>query len=358
MTVRFVSRVMFAWAFSLSLVFSSSARAAAPASGATQAPTKEQQKELLAGVLQITRTPVQSVALLAMNGASSELVQELDQEIDQAGAVAPMKITLSEGKILVDGKPTGIMVTSYSPLNIEYKGQVWNYDRTKNVDENFYSLRKMLTDKKTASLMNLFVNQAQAADEKKEPSAAKKALNKAGDWVSNNKLTTIAVGGAIVTVALLPVVATSAVVVGGFMLALSAAVATDKYVTKCNTQSLYRVFNQDFTLTCTDRDVRVEFKDGSGMNFPHIRPGDKRENIDIELWDKNKTPVHYYDMSRDQATAYGNLTACRTKEDAEKLKKEIIAAKERWAKDPKAAEASVEDKKTIREKLNPNKGSK
>lgn len=355
MTVRFISRAMLAWAFSFSLVFSSFARAAA---ATIQAPTKAQQKVLLTGVLQATRTPAQSVALLAMNGASSELVQELDQEIDQAGVTLPLKITLNEGKILVDGKPTGIMVTSYSPLNIEYKGQVWSYDRTKNVDENFYSLRKMLSDKKVSSLMDLFVNQAQAADEKKEPSAAKKTLEKTGDWISNYKITTIAVGGAIVTVALLPAVATSAVVVGGFVLALSAAVATDKYTEKCNTQSLYRVFNQDFNLTCTDRDVRVEFKDGSGMNFPHISRGEKRENIDIELWDKNKTPIHYYDMSRDQATAYGNLTGCRTKKDAEKLKKEILLAKERWAKDPKSAEASAEDKKTIREKLNPNKGSK
>src|SRR5437868_1243891 len=143
MNFRALFRLFTAGCFTAYFIFSNSA-GAAPAKI-----DKQQVRGVVKTFLETTKTQEQVLGNLSLAGVSAELRNEI-RAASQTGAqknVNAPKVTLENDHILVDGKATGVSITSYSPLNVEYNGKVWNYDRHKTADENYVSLNRLFQDK-------------------------------------------------------------------------------------------------------------------------------------------------------------------------------------------------------------------
>lgn len=333
-------RVLVAWSFALNVVSVSLAQAAPTESKIT----KEQQEQTLKHTLAIVNNSQQAMILMGSLGASPELLGELSETFGKVKSEARTVYALKDGKILINGRPSGFTVTSYMPFNIEYKGQVWNYDRKKNFDENFYALRKIIQGKKSASVFSLLVNSANA-EEKKNEGLLQGISAEVKDIAENPKDHVMLIAaGVLVAVAAAPVtlaISGVAALAGGVGL-LALGYSADKFfIGPKKEQNWSRIFSQEFDLKCTASEITVTYKDGSSVviGIDYLRGTDKNGKVLIRN-----------DFTLDQTAAYHNLMGCRSEADAAQLKQRIMEARKKFTDDPKASVNPPGQEKTIWDK--------
>lgn len=77
------------------------------------------------------------------------------------------RMKLVDDQFFFDGTPTGIRITSYEPLKVEYKNKTWAYEPKQSAKANYDGLVNILTDKETASFFNMLVPEAHAQERMK-----------------------------------------------------------------------------------------------------------------------------------------------------------------------------------------------
>jgi len=296
------SRIMMAWLFTFTTTFSTFT------SAAQAKHEKESSQVLLKIALETTKSPEHSILYLAAAGASAELIRDLRKTYQEnfAKVTAFPKLTLASGKILADGKPTGVSVTSYSPLNLEYNGQVWNFDRSKTVDENFYSLRKFFQGKKSASLLRFFVNEAEA----QELTTAQKIGVGLGALVAAALVGPV-IGIATATGATAALVATTIVYVISSI--AIAAVGTGYLFGSLFDQVMASLDPKSAVLNCTPQSITIKYADGSKVEISNSAV------VVTDKANKSTSPV-----SKEDAKALLESLNCKDEKGADILKEKLV----------------------------------
>lgn len=109
------------------------------------------------------RSPVQPLILIAMGGAEKEALQNIYKDMQKRNAASVAgQMALKDNQVFFKGKATGVRITSYSPLNVEYKGQVWSYDKSQAADTNYFHLISVLEGKQQHGVSSLWLPSAYA----------------------------------------------------------------------------------------------------------------------------------------------------------------------------------------------------
>lgn len=77
------------------------------------------------------------------------------------------KMKLVDDQFFFDGAPSGLRITSYQPLKVEYKKKTWTYEPKQSAQANYDGLMKILADKEVASFLNVLLPQAHAQERQK-----------------------------------------------------------------------------------------------------------------------------------------------------------------------------------------------
>ncbi len=169
-------------------------------------------ENLIRFTLENVKSTDQALILLSLTGATREQLTSIQKDLGGRydGRDSRAEITLKDKQILVGGKPTRIRISSFSPLNVEYRGRVWAYEKSKSVEENYFSLAGHLSDRKAGSVFDLIVPEAKADSNETKGAAASKETADFSKFFGS------------ITVAL---VAASGFVIGATVAEITAAVA-------------------------------------------------------------------------------------------------------------------------------------
>jgi hypothetical protein len=104
--------------------------------------------------------------LLASTDMSEDAAKAIQADVlkRNAGAHALPEMKLVSDELLIDGQATGIRITSWSPMNISFKGKIWSYSKEKTPDQNYFSLVDFIQPNAKTSAYDLFIPKAHADD--------------------------------------------------------------------------------------------------------------------------------------------------------------------------------------------------
>jgi len=176
----------------------------------------EQMEVFLNSYLQVTTHIDQIKFLLSYANVPAQEITKMTESFNESETLPEM--SLVQNYIYVDGESSGIKLTSYNPLKVEYKNKTWQFDSKLTASENYSALMSIIKTKKTAGLMDLVISKAQAAEGERQKQQRRSGV--AGALVGAGAAALVVVGGALVlSVALvsLPVILTvaGAALVGG-----------------------------------------------------------------------------------------------------------------------------------------------
>ncbi|WP_413288751.1 hypothetical protein [Bdellovibrio sp. HCB337] len=100
--------------------------------------------------------------VMALNEKTTDSMIAIAHDLRDNNVPGAMpRFELKDDKILMDGKDSGVAITSYSPLSFAYQGRTWVYNKKLHLDETYFASKKFLIGpRKRAGLMRLFVPEA------------------------------------------------------------------------------------------------------------------------------------------------------------------------------------------------------
>lgn len=102
----------------------------------------------------------------ALSDVTDEFLRKLNadfQKQEKLNHFSKMKVQ-KNSEVTFDNKPSGIVITSYEPAQIKYKGSIWTYSKSKTFEANYVSLMEVLRPKKVGWL-DLVLPKSYADDE-------------------------------------------------------------------------------------------------------------------------------------------------------------------------------------------------
>jgi hypothetical protein len=126
-----------------------------------------EQKAMIQVLMRSRLSANETLVVLALGGASQESLQEIHSELQQRGVDAAKSHQIAvdrNDRLTIDGRDSGVKIRSYSPLQANYKGALWSYDRSVAADANFKALVSAFggSQASAASLLLLPFAQAKA----------------------------------------------------------------------------------------------------------------------------------------------------------------------------------------------------
>jgi hypothetical protein len=101
---------------------------------------------------------------IALGGASRDSVRAMRAELQKRGGgaasaprVAPKIVLDDKDRLIVDGRDTGAKIQSYSPLQVNFQGAVWSYDRSQAADINFKNLLRLFDGSRATAMSRLLL---------------------------------------------------------------------------------------------------------------------------------------------------------------------------------------------------------
>lgn len=121
------------------------------ASVKAESDAKARNADVLRKILEAVRSKEDVLGLLAKIRSSSESLMAIEWDLQRRNPkkLDKTKMTIVEDQIQVDGKPTGMKITSYSPLKLKFNGKKWLFNRDKTPDANYESLAQFIEKNET-----------------------------------------------------------------------------------------------------------------------------------------------------------------------------------------------------------------
>lgn len=124
----------------------------------------EEFREITKVIVESVRSAKDVVGTLETAGVSIESIRAIEADLQKRmpeSSVLP-KLQMTNDELIVDGKKTGIVVLSYSPLKVKFQGRIWSSKPSATGDDNYRSLVKFIEKPKTFSWFSLIIPQAKA----------------------------------------------------------------------------------------------------------------------------------------------------------------------------------------------------
>jgi hypothetical protein len=123
-------------------------------------------KRVMELALALATTPQEIAFMGVLGGANPEPMQAIREDLAKKtkGATWP-KFALKKNEVFADGKATGIQISSYSPVNVTFKGKLWAYDKELSPEKNYFSLVKLFSSAQSVSLLSYLIPTAFGEDE-------------------------------------------------------------------------------------------------------------------------------------------------------------------------------------------------
>jgi hypothetical protein len=122
-------------------------------------------RDFVRGVLENTRSQENLLNVLKNSEISPESYRVIENDLMRRfkkDARFP-KFTLVRDQVVIDTIASGLKITSYSPLQIDFRGRPWRYDLKMSPDENYLALMDFIGQQKTRSAgLAMFFPQAHA----------------------------------------------------------------------------------------------------------------------------------------------------------------------------------------------------
>lgn len=111
----------------------------------------------------------QLMMFATLAGATEESLRAVKKDIqEKTGRISVPKLEIVNNEYVANGTPTGIHITSYSPMKITYQSKTWTADRSKNFSENYFSMTKFLQPTKTTGILEMIIPSAHAITDKEK----------------------------------------------------------------------------------------------------------------------------------------------------------------------------------------------
>jgi len=278
----------------------------------------EFKKNLAEVIFESTKSIQQISVLLRLAGASDEAVRKIQSKMTSkiGNSTTLPKLQLKDGQVLVEGKNSGIKVTSYSPLELSYRGKNWRFNYNAAPDKNFEDLLIFFGNSRKFSFLNLLVNDANAAEQT--------------DYQKENDVKGVSAGvglglaGSLITVGY--IVGSAGLMVSGpivaVVVALGGPAIYGAYKRRHKVAQEERsvedqILSSNVNFICDKNFVDFEIKYGSGVATIHIIRNSKPEKI--EVFDKDNDPIPISDISDELRQKIAMLMKdCKNADDAKK----------------------------------------
>ncbi len=300
---------------------------------------KQSKDELSKAFFDTLKSEKQIFFYMAYAGIPVESLREIRNDLknrDEKNPASFPRLSLRKNELTLNGQRTGIFLTSYSPMSIQYKGQTWAYDKTKLVESNYRALTKLLESKSPSAWMSVVLPTVMAQEWEgpaaTKPSSVGASIVSAGINALWSLLGTPACLGfgpdpaAGVCIVAIPV--------GTFIgsLFLDRANHSEK-VTEYERQQLAlgSLFTlEGLELSCQPNSVELKLnpqdrnvtKNLSSLGIDRTHKSTKRPYV-IQLKSSNGSDVPSEAIAPEQFKFLNKLATCKDSEDASKLMGEI-----------------------------------
>lgn len=262
------------------------------------------------------------IILASNNNLDAARAINNDLEKRAAGAKTFPKLELRNTKLYVDGKSSGIRISSMNPVNVEFKGAVWNYKKNISLDRNYFSLVNFLANPRSTTSGVLFFPAAAASELDPDLQVA--------SFFNGVIAGLVGTGSGIISAAAAP--GAGAATIGGaaagllgmagvsfgtgFLVILAIA---DERQRNEGMNILEQFAGGGFDLSCTDGIVDFQMQN---KQCPRIII-EKEDNGSLKLYDKKCEQILTMVTKGFPNELRAALAKCKTNSDADKYKPEI-----------------------------------
>ena len=274
-------------------------------------------------IFETIHTPEQIEFLMAIAKMPKESIKIIHKDVagKTKGGKFTAHLSLKNDMIFADGKATGIRISSYSPFNISFNGNIWFYDQNQSADKNYFNLTKMLRKKGVASLSRFLLPEAKADDADrpfKDSDPAGDAAEGAGATALISGMVGLFVG--LITFSTWPVwlgIGAVVVAISGISYALSY-----KSGLKADAEEralAAKIMSSDPLVACSEDAVSITAQSGSDRSGIHI---DRKvlSSASVRIFDTDGTEVATTKIpAAEQQKIADAMKNCKTPQNAEMI---------------------------------------